>query len=162
MLATVLTDDGPVFPRWMRWAKNVALRPREFLRTLNPVGSAKGGAILLVMQPVDNHMRYVMRRRWSPRGGRSSTAIGGPNKPTPTYIPIANEVAKRMAKEMDGIPQSGIIEVFLNKATTAHILGGCPMGLTKENRGRRYEVAPLRVRELLRRRRVDRAGEPAA
>jgi cholesterol oxidase len=37
-----------------------------------------------------------------------------------------------MAKEMDGIPQSGLIEVLLNKATTAHILGGCPIGLTPE------------------------------
>jgi cholesterol oxidase len=132
MLATVLTDDGPVFPRWMRWAKNVALRPREFLRTLNPIGSAKGGAILLVMQPVDNHMRYVMRRSRLAPWRKKLDSDRGTNKPTPTYIPIANEVAKRMAKEMDGIPQSGIIEVFLNKATTAHILGGCPMGLTPE------------------------------
>ena len=132
MLATVLTDDGPVFPRWMRWAKNVALRPREFVRTLNPIGSAKGGAILLVMQPVDNHMRYRMRRRWFAPWKKRLDSDRGTNKPTPTYIPIANEVARRMAKEMDGIPQSGIIEVFMNKATTAHILGGCPMGLTNE------------------------------
>ena len=130
MLATVLTDDGPVVPRWMRWAKNVALRPREFLRTLNPVGSAKGGAIILVMQPVDNHMRYRMRRRWYAPWKKKLDSDRGTNKPTPTYIPIANEIAKRMAVEMDGIPQSGIIEVFLNKATTAHILGGCPMGLS--------------------------------
>ena len=132
MLATVLTDDGPIIPRWMRWAKNVALRPREFLRTLNPVGSAKGGAILLVMQPVDNHMKYVLRRRRFAPWRRKLDSDRGTNKPTPTYIPLANEVARRMAKEMDGIPQSGIIEVFLDKATTAHILGGCPMGLTPE------------------------------
>jgi cholesterol oxidase len=130
MLATVLTDDGPIFPRWARWAKNVALRPREFLKTLNPIGSAKGGAILLVMQPVDNHMRYVMRRRWLAPWRKKLDSDRGTNKRVPTYIPIANEVARRMAKEMDGIPQSGIIEVFMNKATTAHILGGCPMGLT--------------------------------
>jgi cholesterol oxidase len=132
MLATVLTDDGPVFPRWMRWAKNVAARPREFLRTLSPFGSAKGGAILLVMQPVDNHMRYRMRRRWYAPWSKKLDSDRGTNQPTPTYIPIANEIAKRMATEMDGIPQSGILEVFLNKATTAHILGGCPIGLTPE------------------------------
>jgi cholesterol oxidase len=132
MLATVLTDDGPVFPRWMRWAKNVALRPRDFVRTLNPRGAMKGCAILLVMQPVDNHMRYVMRRRWLTPWRKKLDSDRGTNKPTPTYIPIANEIAKRMAKEMDGIPESGLIEVFLNKATTAHILGGCPMGLTPD------------------------------
>jgi cholesterol oxidase len=132
MLATVLTDDGPIFPRWMRWAKNVALRPGEFVRTLNPIGSAKGGAILLVMQPVDNHMRYVMRRSRLAPWRKRLDSDRGTNKRVPTYIPIANEIAKRMAKEMDGIPQSGIIEVFFNKATTAHILGGCPMGVAPD------------------------------
>ena len=52
----------------------------------------------------------------------------------PVYIPIANLVAKKMAEKMKGgIPQSGIIEVLLDKASTAHILGGCPIGLTAED-----------------------------
>ena len=34
-----------------------------------------------------------------------------------------------MAEKMDGVPQSGILEVF-GKASTAHILGGCPIGLS--------------------------------
>ncbi len=29
---------------------------------------------------------------------------------------------------MKGDPQSGLIEVITNKASTAHILGGCPIG----------------------------------
>jgi cholesterol oxidase len=132
MLATVLVDDGGRVPRWARWAKNVAMRPREFVRTLNPFGSAKGGAILLVMQPVDNHMRYVMRRSRLMPWKKKLDSDRGTNKRVPTYIPIANDIAKRMAKEMDGIPQSGIIEVFLNKATTAHILGGCPMAASPD------------------------------
>jgi cholesterol oxidase len=130
MLATILVDDGGSIPRWARWMANIAKSPRTFLTTLNPVGTAKGGAILLVMQPVDNHMRYRMRRPWYAPWTKKLDSDRGTNKPTPTYIPIANEVAKRMAKEMDGIPQSGIIEVLLDKATTAHILGGCPMGLS--------------------------------
>ena len=56
----------------------------------------------------------------------------GDAAPIPIYFPIAQEVAKRMAHEMDGLPQSGLIEVLLDKATTAHILGGCPIGLTPE------------------------------
>jgi cholesterol oxidase len=46
---------------------------------------------------------------------------------------MANEVARRMAEKMDGVAQSGILEVVMNKATTAHVLGGCPIGLTKED-----------------------------
>jgi cholesterol oxidase len=80
------------------------------------------------MQPLDNHMRYRMRRRWFAPWSKKLDSDRGTNKPAPTYIPLANEVARRMAKEMDGVPYSGIIEVLLNRATTAHILGGCPMG----------------------------------
>jgi len=132
MLATVLTDDGPGVPRWARWMGNIAKSPRTFLTTLNPFGTAKGGAILLVMQPVDSHMRYRMRRRWYAPWKKKLDSDRGTNKPTPTYIPLANEIAKRMAVEMNGIPQSGIIEVLMDKATTAHILGGCPMGATAQ------------------------------
>jgi cholesterol oxidase len=74
----------------------------------------------------------------------------GTAKPVPVYIPIAQQVAKRMAKEMDGIAMSGIIEVLLDKATTAHILGGCPMGMSPEHgvvdtRGRAFGHEDLYV-----------------
>jgi cholesterol oxidase len=131
-LATVLTEGGPPWPRWARWMGTVARRPLEFLRTLVPFGASKRGVILLVMQPIDSHLRYVLRRMpfW-PFEKRIDTERGEA-APVPVYIPIAQQIAKRMAEEMDGIAQSGIIEVLLDKATTAHILGGCPIGLSPE------------------------------
>lgn len=132
LLATVLTDDGPGVPRWLRWIGNVLRKPWELARLLVPFGWAKRTAILLVMQPVDNYLRYVRRRRWFwPFGKKTDTALAT-DKPVPVYIPIANEVAKRLAKKMDGVAQSGIVEVMMNRASTAHILGGCPMGGTPE------------------------------
>jgi len=131
-LATVLTDGGPPWPRWMRWAGAVLRHPANFLRTLVPFGAAKSGVVLLVMQPVDSHLRYVMRRRWWwPFGKKIDTELGT-STPVPVYIPVANLVARRMAQKMGGFAQSGLIEVLFNKATTAHILGGCPIGLTPE------------------------------
>lgn len=53
-------------------------------------------------------------------------------KRSPIYIPIANEVADRLAKKMKGIPLSLFSEVALNTSTTAHILGGCCMGNSPE------------------------------
>ena len=51
----------------------------------------------------------------------------------PAYIPVANEVARRMAVKMDGFPRSSWFEVTMNAPTTAHILGGCAMaGSSKE------------------------------
>jgi cholesterol oxidase len=127
-LATLLTDGGPPWPRWMRWVGEIAKHPASFLRTLVPFGAAKRGVILLVMQPIGSHMRYVLRRSRVWPFGKVVDTERGDAEPVPVYFPIAQEIARRMAEEMDGIPQSGIIEVLLDKATTAHILGGCPIG----------------------------------
>jgi cholesterol oxidase len=133
-LATLLTDGGPPWPRWMRWFGEIGKHPVSFLKTLVPFGAAKRGIILLVMQPIDSHLRYVLRRsRVWPFGKKLDTERGDA-EPVPVYFPIAQKLAKRMAEKMDGVPQSGIIEVLLNKATTAHILGGCPIG-TSPDRG---------------------------
>ena len=132
ILTTVLTDDGPGMPRWLRWMGNMLKKPREVLRILVPFGWAKRTAILLVMQPVDNYLRYVRRRRWYwPFSKTTDTALAT-DRPAPVYIPIANEVAKKLAKKMDGTAQSGIIEVLMNRASTAHILGGCPIGMSAD------------------------------
>lgn len=129
-LATVLTEGGGSIPRWLRWIGTVLRHPLQFLRSVVPFGWAKKTAILLVMQPVDNHLRYVLRRPWYwPFKKKLDSAPGG-GVPSPTYIPVANLVARKLAKKMNGTPQSGILEVLLGKASTAHVLGGCPIGET--------------------------------
>src|SRR5262249_8022618 len=47
-----------------------------------------------------------------------------PDKPNPTFLPYANEVAQRLADKTGGIAQSWAGEVLLNTPVTAHILGG--------------------------------------
>ena len=46
----------------------------------------------------------------------------------PKFIPLANELAERLAAKMDGDTACGWGEVLFNVSSTAHILGGCPMG----------------------------------
>lgn len=129
LLTTLLTDDGNGLPRWVRWLGQILRHPLDFLRVTNPVGWAKRTAILLVMQPVDSFLRYKLRRPWYwPFSRKLDTELVGDQK-VPVFIPIANEIAKRMAAKMDGVPQSGLIEVFTGRASTAHILGGCPIGV---------------------------------
>ncbi len=128
-LATVLTGGGGWLPRPIRWLGTILRHPLQFVRSIVPFGWAKKTAILLVMQPVDNHLKYELRRPWYwPFRKKLDSAPGG-GVPSPTYIPIANLVAKKMAAKMNGTPQSGILEVLLGKASTAHVLGGCPIGL---------------------------------
>lgn len=134
LLATVFTDGGGKIPRWLRWVGNVLRHPLLALRSFFPMGWAQRSAILLVMQPVDNHLRYVLRRPWYWPFKKKLDSDRGDGPPVPVYIPVANLVARKMAEKMgNGIPQSGTAEVLLNKATTAHVMGGCPMGLTPED-----------------------------
>ena len=131
-LATVLTDGGGWLPRPLRWLGTIFRHPLQFLRTVIPFGWAQKTAILLVMQPVDNHLKYELRRPWYWPFSKKLDSARGSGEPAPTYIPIANLVAKKLAKKMDGTPQSGLLEVLLGKASTAHVLGGCPMALGPE------------------------------
>jgi cholesterol oxidase len=98
------------------------------LRSLPPFGWAKKTAILLVMQPIDNYLRLFWKRRWFWPFQRGLASHRSTERPVPIYFPEAHRVARRMAQELDGIPQSCNLEVLLNVPTTAHILGGCPMG----------------------------------
>lgn len=84
------------------------------------------------MQPVNNYLRYRLTRSWWwPFRKTLDTALVGGQK-VPVYLPQANNVARRMAEKMNAVPQSGSFEVLFGKATTAHILGGCPIGATEE------------------------------
>ncbi|WP_394847674.1 GMC family oxidoreductase [Pendulispora brunnea] len=133
LLATILTGGEGSIPRWLRWIGNIVRHPIKFVQVHIPFGWAKRTAILLVMQPVDNYLRYSMRRRWYwPFSRKLDTSLVG-DRPVPVYIPIANRIAQLMAKKMNGIAQSGLLEVLFNKASTAHILGGCPIGLTPDD-----------------------------
>ncbi len=132
LLTTVLTDGGRG-PRWLHWLGALVRSPLRALRLLVPFGFAVRSAILLVMQPVDSHLRYRLRRRWWWPFSRKLDSAAGSGPKAPVYLPIANEVARRLAKKMNGDAQSGLIEVLTDKATTAHILGGCPIGATPED-----------------------------
>ena len=132
-LATVLTGGGGSVPRWLRWVGTAIAHPLQFLRSAVPFGWAKKTAILLVMQPIDNHLTYKLRRPWYWPFSKKLDSDRGDGPPVPSYIPVANLVAKKLAKKMNGTPQSGILEVLLGKSSTAHVLGGCPIGLTPDD-----------------------------
>ncbi len=98
--------------------------PYDFLKTLFNLSWSTNMVILLVMQTIDNSMRMVWRKNIS--GGKIKIDNRG-QKRVPAYIPVGQEVLERYAVKADGIPQNILLEVFFNRPTTAHILGGCPM-----------------------------------
>ena len=132
LLATILVGGGKPWPRPLRFLGNIVRHPIKFLKSLNPFGWAQKTTILLVMQKIDNYMRFEYKRRWWRLGGWSLNSNWNTDKKVPSYIPIANDFAKRMAKKVKGEPLSVLPEVLFDTSTTAHILGGCIMSKTPD------------------------------
>ena len=129
-LATLMVDGGGGRgQRFLRFLLEIARHPLDFLRTQVPWGWATHTIILLVMQPIDNHLRVKLERPWWwPFGPRLVSEVPQGQIRPPTYIPIANLVARKVAEKTDGIAVGAINEALLDAPTTAHILGGCCMG----------------------------------
>ena len=125
LLGTLLTDGGPGMPRQLRFLATIAKHPLDFLRSLSVWRWSERGVILLVMQTRDNSIRLLRKKVWF-RTSLSTTQ--GEGEPNPTYIPIANEIARLTAEEIDGIGFSSLNEVLFDTPITAHILGGAAIG----------------------------------
>ena len=83
------------------------------------------GADLVVMQDLDSSLQLVLARRWLKRSSSKLATRVEARHRVPTYIPIANDFARRMAERMNAVPLSALSEVMLDAPATAHILGGC-------------------------------------
>ncbi|UCH61964.1 MAG: GMC family oxidoreductase [Fidelibacterota bacterium] len=134
LLGTVLTGGGKPWPRPLRFLSNVLLHPLQFLGGFWPFGRAERSIILLVMQKISNWLRLEYKRRWWRLGNRSMNSNWHTRQPVPSYIPIANDFARRMAAKVKGGRSYSILpEVVFDTSSTAHILGGCIMAKTPEN-----------------------------
>jgi cholesterol oxidase len=131
-LFTLLTGQGTKATRPLLWLGQALRHPLRFLRLLWPVRWSQRTVILLVMQTLDNAIRLRPKRRLLSRGVRLQTEQD-PDKPNPTFIPAADQVARWMAERTGGIAQSGLNEAIFNIPTTAHILGGAAIGSDPEH-----------------------------
>lgn len=135
LLAVPLTGPGNWWQRPLKFIfQSLAGLPN--LVRLNLVRDwAKSSIILLVMQSDNLEMQLRMGRRFL----KGQTVDG---REIPSYIPLAQEAAKILAKEIHGVPQNVISEVMLGTPATAHILGGCLMGDSADDGvvSRKHEV----------------------
>ena len=93
-------------------------------------GASQRDIIALVMQNVNNSIVGV--RASGPGPGRfrlrSKQGEGAPN---PTWIPVANDAMRRLARIIGGRPMGNWGEV-IDAPMTAHFIGGAVIGLTRE------------------------------
>jgi len=113
--------------RVIRLIATVIRHPVNFLRAYFVRDWARSTMILLYMRTIDSHLR--LRRT---RLGRLTTALGEGPAPT-SSIPEATDLAERVSEKIDGFAGSMVTEMILGTPTTAHILGGCCMGDSRDS-----------------------------
>ncbi len=125
-LYTLLTGDGTRMTRPLKLLGQALTHPGRFLKLLRTKNWSRRTIIILVMQTLDNAM--ALRPKRGPLGSFWLQTEQDPQRPNPTFIPVANEAAEWFAKRTGGIAQSSVMESLLNIPTTAHILGGAVIG----------------------------------
>jgi cholesterol oxidase len=130
LLHTLLVGDGTRVTRPLKLVMGALRHPLLFARLFDPRGWSQRTIILLVMQTLDNAI--ALRPRPGRNGSMRLQTEQDPTKPAPTFIAVANQAAEWIAEEIDGIPQSSILEAMASIPTTAHILGGAVIGASPE------------------------------
>jgi cholesterol oxidase len=121
-LYTLLVGDGTRLTRPLKLLGQMALHPGRLYKLLFAKDWSKRTIIVLVMQTLDNAM--ALRPKRGPFGTMWLSTEQDPERPNPTFIPVANKAAEWLAKRTGGIAQTSLTEALFNVPTTAHILGG--------------------------------------
>lgn len=124
LLQTVMTDGFNINSRRRQWLKQLILKPNYLLKILDVRRWSERTVIALIMQNVDSAITVFSKRGIF--GWRISSKNDSEN-PNATYIPAANEVARKIAQNRGGIA-GGHIGDLVNAPFTAHFVGGCVIG----------------------------------
>lgn len=128
-LAAPLIDNDVSIPlrvlRFMGWAVS---HPLDFARAIILPGWAHNATILLVMQHADNRMRFRLGRSIFTQFRKDLVAESEPGFEVNSRVNDSHSLTREFARQTNGVPLGSIGENLLNLPTTAHILGGSPIG----------------------------------
>jgi cholesterol oxidase len=130
-LYTLLVGDGTRMTRPLKLLAQILRHPLKFAQVMWPKGWSRRTIIVLVMQTLDNAI--ALRPKLKRSGDVRLQTEQDPERPNPTFIPVANEAAEWLARRTGGIAQSSVNEALFNVPTTAHILGGAVIGHSTED-----------------------------
>jgi cholesterol oxidase len=124
LLQTVMTDSANIRDRRKQWLRQVITKPSLVLKILDVRQWSERTVVALIMQNVDSAISVTGKRGLF---GFRLTSKNDSQTPNATYIPAANEVARRIAENNGGIA-GGHIGDLINAPFTAHFVGGCVIG----------------------------------
>jgi cholesterol oxidase len=124
LLQTVMTDGTNIKDRRKQWLRQVVTKPSLVLKILDVRQWSERTVVALIMQNVDSAISVRGKKGLF---GFRLTSKNDSLTPNATYIPAANEVARRIAENNGGIA-GGHIGDLVNAPFTAHFVGGCVIG----------------------------------
>jgi cholesterol oxidase len=128
-LAAPLIDKNFSVPRrilnFIGWALT---HPVDLARALFLPGWAHNTTILLVMQPADNRMRFRIGRSLFTLFRTGMVADEEPGYLINAQVEGSHAITRDFADRTNGVALGSLGENLLGLPTTAHILGGAPMG----------------------------------
>jgi cholesterol oxidase len=126
LLQTVMTDGTNIKKRRQQWLKQIITKPSLLLKIMDVRQWSERTVVALIMQNVDSSLTVRGKRGLL---GWRLTSQNDSDTPNATYIPAANEVARRIAENKGGIA-GGHVGDLVNAPFTAHFVGGCVIGAT--------------------------------
>jgi len=128
LAAPLIAKDVSVPLRILRFLWWSLTHPIDFARALFLPGWAHNVTILLVMQHADNRMRFRIGRSLFTLFRKGMVADEVPGYTINAQVEGSHEITRKFAVKTNGVPLGSIGENLLGLPTTAHILGGAPIG----------------------------------
>jgi cholesterol oxidase len=131
--ATPLIDKNfSILRRILNFLGWTLTHPIDFAKALILPGWAHNVTIMLVMQHADNRMRFRIGRSFFTLFRTGMVADEEPGYTINAQVEGSHEIIREFAKRTNGVPLGSIGENLLGLPTTAHILGGAPIGQNAE------------------------------
>jgi cholesterol oxidase len=128
LAAPLIDTDVSVPVRILKFLGWALTHPLDCAKALFLPGWAHNATILLVMQHADNRMRFRIGRRGYTLFHRGLVADEEPGYKIHARVEGSHELTRDFAKRTNGIALGSLGENLLGLPTTAHILGGAPIG----------------------------------
>jgi cholesterol oxidase len=128
LAAPLIPRDVSVPVRILKFFWWALTHPLDFAKALILPGWAHNVTILLVMQHADNRMRFRIGRSLFTFFRKGMVAEEEPGYTINAQVEGSHEITREFARRTNGIPLGSIGENLLGMPTTAHILGGAPIG----------------------------------
>jgi cholesterol oxidase len=133
MLAVVLGSplieaEGSTLNRLLKTLWEIVRHPIDFLNTKIMPHVAKRMTLLMAMQTKDTRLKVGYGRHLLTLLRKGLVSVDTREALPTAKVEIGHKVARAFSEKTNGITAGSITEGLFNVSTTAHLLGGCPMG----------------------------------